>query len=426
MYFHTLYNEPYLFAYSAINTGLVRDSFYFSMRASLTDVASTNYHNYNSSNSLADSYCKSFDHLLPMAVRHYSDRSNNQWYLVERPPFKTKIDFSVSKSYNKRRTNKHIQNREIWIPWTSIAINIPSNTRNMNSMKFNIFMNDTQLYSFDDTVVPSFFPNSSSNNGAVCIGNTLSNFTFDDENFSIREVSNLIFNDYFTGGWNADILSTCIYTEVFLDVFHHLETIKDKFYLSSTLPEVYQNLKTHVNRGAPPVAHSYGIASQYVEFLYAYSYLSLDQVLLYINQLKTTRKNSSSFVLRTVFPGHIASSGDNCYDRYNRLFSPYESISPEATIDKIPYFHNIFQSSEYAYCPVNFYISNNILIKNYNSGRHKISQIISHPEIISSVYMNLYGQLLSSRNQDFNNLSYTPFREYDANELFSLEEQLNV
>lgn len=432
MYFHLLYNQPYLFAYSALNASMVGQNYYLSTRSFIVDLSLLNNH-FNSQNDVVHAINDSFNHLLPMAVRHYSESSSSSWYLVERPPFKTKIDFSTSKSYNKRKINKHIQNLEIWIPWTLVAIHIPNNTRLMGQMKFHIYMNDSQLNSFDEPVIPCFFPNSSTQNGSICIGDTLGRHVFEESDFSIKEISNLIFNDYFTGGWNSDILSSILYTEVFIDIFQKLEDEQDKFYLSSSLPNLYHELKkaSRTSTKNPSVA-TYGMPQNYVDFFYAYSFMTLDQVLLYFNQLKQ-KKSSATSSIRYLFPGNITSSQPNYYENYNRMFSPYKEVSLNDSIDKLFNLYNFFYNTDHSNIQYSYHFSKNIVINNYDESRHNLADIVSHPKIISSIYTNLYGNYLNrkkiyvnSQQLDVDNLINNFNYEFDANSLIPIGENSNV
>jgi hypothetical protein len=49
----------------------------------------------------------------PMAVR-YADPVNN-FYVIERPPFKIDLDFSTSRSYKNRKIPKSFQNKENYL-----------------------------------------------------------------------------------------------------------------------------------------------------------------------------------------------------------------------------------------------------------------------------------------------------------------------
>jgi hypothetical protein len=90
--------------------------------------------------------------------------------------------------------------------WTAMLISVPKKNVSFSNINFSLYFNNSPISSDKDVLINSFFPNSSTGNGAMCVGATLSNISFsEDHPPSIKEIVNIIYNDYFSGGWNADI-----------------------------------------------------------------------------------------------------------------------------------------------------------------------------------------------------------------------------
>lgn len=138
---------------------------------------------------------------LPIATRYIT---KNGFYFIERPPFKTTIDFHKSGSSSKSKSAIS-GDVEIWIPWTLTIINPenPSETA--------IFLSHQQLSQNNDVYINSIFPNTYSN-GRICFSNSLTslnlaNSTIVNNRVDIRHLYSLIINDYIGGGWNTDLTS---------------------------------------------------------------------------------------------------------------------------------------------------------------------------------------------------------------------------
>lgn len=133
--------------------------------------------------------------LYPTAVRYIT---SSGYYIIERPPFKTAVDFRVNGK------SKITQKAEIWVPWTLTAINKkhPGDTR--------IFFGHEPLKDFSNSkYIASTLPNSYID-GRICFGTSLSNENIDQalNNNDINYLYSLILNEYMSGGWNIDLFPT--------------------------------------------------------------------------------------------------------------------------------------------------------------------------------------------------------------------------
>jgi len=203
--------------------------------------------------------------LLPLAVRYVSQ--DKTFYVIERPPFQTPVDFSGSHSYNVRKPIKIIQDRVIWVPWTITTINLlPDDT-----LRFHLYFNDGPMTSLDEKLVPSFYPNSST--GAICMGSDsqiLSNMY--KENCTITDIYNFFFNSYFSG-WNCDIYND----------------IPEYDYLIKNL-KIHQQIASQSGSKAAKFfdkPYAFNTKNNYTRMFLIMSHMNLSQMNDYILRIKT-------------------------------------------------------------------------------------------------------------------------------------------
>lgn len=135
----------------------------------------------------------------PIAIRAVK----NDVYLVERPPFQIKVDYSPTRSGVKRRPIKPVT---IWIPWTVTVYDLSSTVHNFLT-NFQIHFNDSSLSSLEDKIIPAYTSNVYQN-GNICLGQTYNIIAELIKNDTIDNFASLhsyMFNEYFTGGWNSDL-----------------------------------------------------------------------------------------------------------------------------------------------------------------------------------------------------------------------------
>jgi hypothetical protein len=135
----------------------------------------------------------------PIAIRAVKDNV----YLVERPPFQIKVDYSPTRSGLSRRSIKPVT---IWIPWTVTVYDLSTTVHNFLS-NYQIHFNDSSLASLDDQIIPAYTSNVYGD-GKICLGqsyNRLAELIRDETIDSFASLHSYMFNEYFTGGWNADL-----------------------------------------------------------------------------------------------------------------------------------------------------------------------------------------------------------------------------
>jgi hypothetical protein len=214
----------------------------------------------NTSNSLSTSD-KDYS-LLPMAVRYAS--SDSKFYIIERPPFRLPVDFSLSKSYKKRKTIKSLKDAYVWVPWSLSKINVTN-----QGVEFELYFNDKSIDSVSDYLIPCYFPNCS--NGAVCMGEDSlhsSGLTIDSP---ILELYNFYFNSYFSG-WNSDLGISVQGMEYFDDIKEDLISLKD----------APSNLETFMDTNG----YSFTNTEIHKNFIYLMSKLDLNTTLGFVSHLK--------------------------------------------------------------------------------------------------------------------------------------------
>lgn len=266
------------------------ESIFFSVKyANQTAVGSTTSLYYSCYvSSPYDSYTDSFKtnnifdadrfSLYPMAVRYAQPHLG--FYVIERPPFKISIDYSLSRSYGSRKQPKFLNNREIWVPWTVSVIALNPSVLNISPRfsphySFSIYFNDRPLSSFDDTLLNSYFPNSSS--ASICFGqdsNSLVDLIQKDP-FDISSIYNKAFADSFSG-WNSDLQPIISYTSVFNFVFDRLK--------NSFKPPSFSRKKPSDWPYNKVIENALGV----------YSEMTLEETLAHVAEAKTDRYSNYS------------------------------------------------------------------------------------------------------------------------------------
>jgi len=153
----------------------------------------------NISNPPKNSLIEKLEGPYPIAVR-YIDKGI---VLVERPPFQMKVDYSPTKSNRARRPIKPVT---VWVPWTVTVYNLSGGPDDLvNSYK--IYFNDAPMSSLDDRVITNYFCNVYGD-GKICLGSSTRSIydkLNNNEITSFAQLHSFMFNEYFSGGWNADL-----------------------------------------------------------------------------------------------------------------------------------------------------------------------------------------------------------------------------
>lgn len=214
----------------------------------------------------------------PIAVRHIH---NDHVYVVERPPFQIKVDYSPTKSNMARRPIKPVQ---IWIPWTLTFYDLSSDQHRLMS-NYAIYFNDGPLQSLDDVLLHSYTSNVYGN-GRICLGATASalNQAFLDKKIdNLSTLHNMMFNDYFSGGWNCDLSSNVLYAITMLD--------------NPLIINDYKNIDPNSEIGIRAKKSNIKFSRSYhdnyktANFYYNLSLLTLEETLSLVSQLKNIDKN---------------------------------------------------------------------------------------------------------------------------------------
>ena len=283
----------------------------------------------------------------PVAIRYL----NNTFCLIERPPFQISLDYSPTRSSVKRRKVKPVK---IWIPWTTVLINHES----MSLSDIKIYFSSKPLQSLEDKVMQPYLPNLFGD-GKICLGPGSTNRYHEifGQDYSIEKLYNFFMNEYFSGGWNADIIPSSYYK--ILSTNHHTDYFKMtenknkfKFYTSS-----------HVS-------------FDFANFLYHLSFLSLDETL---SVLENATTNSDSHV---VFPLSNILTSNSYNTSFSHPSSFYSTHYSKVTIDFINTCYNRETYMSHSSEDRTAYIDSCIEIF-----KKTISENIDH--LIDNVYQNI-------------------------------------
>jgi hypothetical protein len=404
MYTYTFYSHPYLFGYFVRSAEPFGNEYHFHVAATISDTSSIPP-NVTREKFLQGDYDKTnFKDLLPMAVRSTFSSLDKNYYLVERPPFQSKIDYSKNQSYYVRKPDKTIQGKDMWIPWTAMLISVPKDCTYFNQITFNLYFNDAPISSDEDFLINSFFPNSSNGSGTLCIGSTLSNITFDQPNPSIKEIVNIIYNDYFSGGWNSDISNHIRYNKAMLPALERLELNDSKNYQKTDLPSIKHSLLRSSEDHATVSTYN----TNYVQFFYCYSEMTFEETMNYFNIMKQAHISGVAPVPVTSISSMSDGIDRNSSSLRTSLFSQDLSRDANVAFGCIAINDLISKNHITATC--------NVVISDYDPKTSDFYSYIRHPQIISDVFSRI-TLLLSDRG----NPAYSfPYRlDYSTKDLFN-------
>lgn len=218
---------------------------------------------------------------FPLAVRAIS----SYMYLIERPPFQIKIDYSPTYSSRLRRPIKPVT---IWIPWTVCIID----TNNYQNTR--LFFNDGPLQSLDEELIYPWTSNVFKD-GKLCMGKS-SDYAFNGaKEMDLQTWYSNFMNEYFFGGWNQDISNygTHVYHFVSPELFPYVYSSDSISKLDSSIVKKIQSSKMRF------YSDKYWSFRQ-SNIYYNFSLLSLDQTLQFAKDLKEKYNDSkiklSSFI----------------------------------------------------------------------------------------------------------------------------------
>lgn len=276
----------------------------------------------------------------PIAVRHL----DHKYCVVERPPFQISLDYSPTRSGIKRR---NVRSVKIWIPWTTVIINHES----MSLTDIKMYFSSKPLQSFSDLLIQPYFPNLFGD-GKVCMGPGASNklITTFGENYSIEQLYNFFVNEYFSGGWNADIIPSSYYEVIQKNshtTYFNKQQQKFKFYTS-----------THTS-------------FDFANFCYSLSFLSLEETLSLVENATQEKRGYIVMPLSDI----IQTNSNNSYFKHPSSF--YSSFYSKTQINFTNSLYDPDSLSIYNPDSRNAYFQNCIQVLKQNL-IDKIESVIDH------------------------------------------------
>lgn len=271
----------------------------------------------------------------PIAVRYIHQ---NGAHFIERYPFKTQVTFSDS---NRKPYITESENISIWIPWTISEMN-------QNHFGMKIYYSSKSLSSMSDLYVSGAMPNAYIA-GNICWGTSLANlptiFNEDSQpSFStnIKSAFSILFNEYFSGGWNTD-LGSHIYNLVYEIVSSSFD--KDQFpminrlafpsnkYIKDHFSHIKQSRRNMISRGLLEYYDNRLKHGAYI--LYMLSSFTLEETLAFYQELSliTTRQNyyaNSVLSFEKIVDNCTQSSSSSNYYYNNGTFDFYKMNTPPA------------------------------------------------------------------------------------------------
>jgi hypothetical protein len=202
----------------------------------------------------------------PIAVRYLTSTHA----VIERPPFQIKVDYSPTKSSNRRKPIKPVT---IWIPWTVLVADLRPDHFFSHSR---IFFNDKPLESFDEKMATPYTSNVF-NDSKICMG-SISMASRMIEKSDYNALYHAYINEYFSGGWNAD-LDNGIY-----DVL--TSTNPDKIPHFNGFTPIDSNIVDKLKNKKMSFYKSNSSSFQQANLYYALSLLSLEETLDLVSKYK--------------------------------------------------------------------------------------------------------------------------------------------
>lgn len=321
---------------------------------------------------------KSFDDVYPIAVRW---TNNKDLWLIERPPFQTKISFRNARSNSP---TQKVHTFDIWVPWTLMLLQAQPEQSNYNAW---LYFNDGPLNSDQDSVIPCFYPNMY-NDARMCLNQTsvlLQMHLAETNKFDIRTIYNFIINDYMSGGWNLD-LGISIFESIALKS-------------NSRIKELYGQITDGYT--------NYRATKKVLSFLKLFSKLSLEDILSLVSTAKEITPIPFSKIYKP--PHNYYGRINNLLDNLSQEYFYSDKYSDSTLIADTPYHpllrvHGLMIESTYATT-----ISLDNMIRKY-----RYYPDLSQKEVALS-YQNFYanGEEFTNRMLDF----FTSYYSQDISNL---------
>lgn len=227
----------------------------------------------------------SYNGPFPLAVRYI----NPPYYVIERPPFQIKVDYSPTYSSKPRRPIKPVT---IWIPWTVCIVD----TSNYSTSK--IFFNDGPLQSIDDEVLVPWTSNVFGD-AKLCMGSSSPLVFQEQQGVDLQSWYSNFMNEYFFGGWNQDITNynPSIYHSVSPNYF-------PANYSSTEIQKLDATILNKINNSRIKFYSSKYWSLKQANIYYNFSLLSLDQTLDFTRKMKQAHPYNSKKLSSNFYPSH--------------------------------------------------------------------------------------------------------------------------
>lgn len=153
---------------------------------------------------------KNLSNTFPVSLRHISPSGT---FVFERPPFNNTFRYQPMKAHGATKTQRPALEYNVWFPWSVYVL--PKNYyADADGYPFQdpyVFFTGSKLSSFEDSIYNAPLPNIFGDSRA-CMGG--SNSLIMNQWTQLRQVKtptyadafNICINNFFSGGWNNDIL----------------------------------------------------------------------------------------------------------------------------------------------------------------------------------------------------------------------------
>lgn len=347
--------------------------------------------------------------IYPIAVRYTNGK--NLW-VIERPPFKATITYRATRSNS---TSEKYRQYTMWMPWTVMVLNIDFVSNYYDSY---LFFNDSSLQSFDDQLVPCFFPNIYAD-GRMCLNQTytgLQQYLYETQSFNVASVYNYIMNDYMSGGWNLDLGASVFDRYIPRSLSSNLPNIK-KLYdviINGDKSIKVKPIKSNSNYNYIPYTRKLSASFAY------FASLETQQMLDIISESKTQSQSNSL--------ASIISKLENSHIDFSSLFFEFtkkvnSNFNHEAFIIIPPFVYNSITKEEDHYTAytdqAEVFLKNllNFLSLTYENHRQNLLNDDSYyHSSVGDSYIYVYASSIDS---------FHLIHENDASFVYSME-SLNV
>jgi hypothetical protein len=342
--------------------------------------------------------------LYPLAIRYVDEMQGI--YVIERPPFKVDIDFSSRPSNRSRVNPSFLANKQMWIPWTVTIINFDKENIRYD---LDIYFNNKPLESLDDLVLPALLPNIS--NGKVCMGNNPlpkeDIYNKSSDQVSVVNLYNFLFNSYFMGNWNSDLLQFIPNIKFFQEKVNQICSSTKK------IPSGFSQLDEW---------QFYSSASYLTKSLFLFSHLSLEELFEYIEFVKQDTINSNSRYKTSCFPfrQRLSSYADLMKDVTELDYSNPTASALKSNYNSLSLLHTPRENRKFAV--VNLTLNN--FSQSLLSTDSFLYSLVSNPFTLAHIYKTFHDPIYAEEvTNPYGASIYSEIDYQDISHYISTEEQ---